>query len=78
MDRTRVYESAEPGKVSGRIIVGPSRRVLFLPALRFIPGREIDRKNAANVIREARGKMRLRVRAAEAHELSFFWNRAAQ
>lgn len=72
MSLGKVYEANEPGKISGRIVVGPSRRVLFIPALRWIPAREITRTNAAQIIKEARGKMRMRARPCEPHELNPF------
>lgn len=65
------YTAAEPGKLSGKIVIRRNRTVVLIPAFRWIPAREISRGDAANMLWGARKKAKMMRRPAYDFETGY-------
>jgi hypothetical protein len=67
--KCRGYKTSLPGKISGIVTINARGSVMLVPAHNFLPGREITRDSAAQILREYRNAYRLKRFTPERHQL---------
>lgn len=65
----RTYSTAEPNKVSGRIVIPERGDPILIPAFRWLPAQRMTRKQAAATLRQARRLGPIMCRPSMQHEL---------